>query len=170
MLIAKLFLPLATPGFAMVGAGMLAVASGTYGTIEVIGIVMGLVVLAAAGVTTIKSNAAQIWREQAEGEKARVAALTQEMAEFRVDTASTMADLVKQHAAALAELQKEATEQRELKHTALTDLAAANMRTDLTPALKLLNEILVHVRAPGPVEVTGEHGGPVKVEETTGGS
>lgn len=159
---------MASPGLGALGMGVMGVASGAYNTIEISAILVGILVVAVAGIFTIRSNVAKIWREQAEGEKARNEEMRVQMAEFRVETAAHLADVVKEHAAALAELQRSETEQRELKHAAQAELAAANMRTDLTPCLQLLNEILLIVRA-GPLEVTGEGGGPVKVEDTNGG-
>jgi hypothetical protein len=151
VLIAKFFLPISSPGLAAIGLGLLATVKGAYNLIEVVAIVIGLLVVAVAGVFTIRSNVAKIWREQAEGEKARVADLTQQLAEQAKEHASLMAAAALEHSDkiaalraemtdALASLTREATEQRELKHKALAELAAANMRTDLTPLLTLLSE------------------------------
>lgn len=136
--IARIFVPLASPGLAMMGSGVLAVAKGTYDTIEVSAIVVGLLVVAVAGVFTIRSNVAKIWREQAEGEKARNEQLVLQLAEAVKGHAAELAEIRTHHAETIAALRTEAAEQRELKHTALTDLAAANMRTDLTGLLKQL--------------------------------
>jgi hypothetical protein len=138
VIVARIFVPLSSPGLAMVGTGALAVAKGTFDTIEITAIVLGLVVVAVAGVFTIRSNVAKIWREQAEGEKARNEQLVLSLAEAVKEHAEELAKIRGQHAEAIAALRAEAAEQRELKHTALTDLAAANMRTDLTELLRQL--------------------------------
>lgn len=142
MLLAKLFLPMATPGLTSMGVGVLAIASGTYNVIEVIAILFGLMVVAVAGVFTIRSNVAKIWHEQAEAEKARNEELTTQLAELRIETAASIAEVVKENADKLAAIQREANEQREQKHIALTELATANMRTDLTPILVAQKEML----------------------------
>lgn len=135
ILIARIFLPLASPGLAMMGPGVLAIAKGTYDTIQLAAVVVGLLVVAVAGVFTIRSNVAKIWREQAEGEKAKNEALVQQIAEAAVTHTKECADLRASFTEEIARIRAEADEQRELKHNALTELAAANMRTDLGPLL-----------------------------------
>lgn len=157
MLIAKLFLPMSTPGLAALGLGVVGVANGTYNIIEVIAIVLGLLVVAVAGIFTIRSNVAKIWREQAEGEKAR-----------NLDLTAQMAELVKEHADDLAAAKIVAAEHEAHLLKVMAELEAANLRTDMNPVLDLLKEIKAAVMV-GPVEVTGEHGGPVKVEQAKGG-
>lgn len=78
MLILKLFIPMSLPGLAALGVGATEVATGTFNVIEISAIVVGLLVVAVAGIFTIRSNVAKIWREQAEGEKALNAILTAE--------------------------------------------------------------------------------------------
>lgn len=135
MLIGKLFLPLALPGLAMVGLGLVAVVNGAYNLIEVVAIVVGLMVIAIAGVFTIRSNVAKIWREQAEGEKARNADLVEQLAEQRLAAAED-----------LAKVKLEATDLREQLQHAQSELNAASTRTDLTPVLAVLHEILATVK------------------------
>lgn len=154
MLILKLFLPMSTPGLAALGLGLVGAASGTYNAIEVIAIFLGLAVVAVAGVFTIRSNVAKIWREQAEGEKARNAVLVAELAETVKDHAADLAALTLEKAAREAELAR-----------LRSDLDDAHRRTDLTPCLELLHQILQTVSAP--VEVTGEHGGPIQIERAS---
>jgi hypothetical protein len=149
MLIGKLFLPLSSPGLAAIGAGALAVTKGTSNLIQVAAIVVGLLIVAIAGVFTIRSNVAKIWHEQAEAEKERNLSITAELAQALKDHASELAKVQLDHAHALALVQADANEQRELKHKAIAELAAANMRTDLTPALLLLQEILAAIQTGG---------------------
>lgn len=151
MLIAKLFLPFASPGLAAIGAGMLGVTSGTYNAIEVVAIVIGLATVAIAGVFTIRSNVAKIWREQAEGEKARNLDLTADVAEMKTAQAAEKAEWTIREAALTAELSKLGVE-----------LHAALARTDQTPVVDRLDRLLAAAAAP--VTVTGEGGGPVQVE------
>lgn len=156
MLILKIFAPLASPGLAAVGLGVVGVASGTYNAIEVTSIVIGLLVLAIAGIFTIRSNVAKIWREQAEGEKARNLALTAQISEM----VNRHADDVAASKIAVAEVEAKLFKVSE-------ELDEANVRTNLEPAIVLLEKILAAVT--GTVEVTGEHGGPVKVQQAKGG-
>lgn len=72
-----------------------------------VSLIASFVVIAVAGLFTVRSNVAQTWRDNFEAEKAaRLAA------------------------------EAEAKEQRELKHQALNELAATRMKTDLTPLLE----------------------------------
>lgn len=140
-----LFVPLATPGLASIGLGAEAVSSGAFNAAEVIAIVVGLLVVAVAGVFTIRSNVAKIWREQAEGEKAR-----------NLDLTAQLAAAVVAHAEAAAVLRREANAQSDLKERALVDLDAANKRTDLSPALELLRQILSAVTSHAQSEVPSD--------------
>ena len=125
MFITKLFLPMSMPGLAAVGLGVASVAQGTYNLVEIVAIVLGLGVVAVAGIFTIRSNVAKIWREQAEGEKAR-----------NIDLAAQMAEMLKINAAEKAKAKiEEAEVQAELLKTR-NDLAEAIVRTDLTSVLK----------------------------------
>lgn len=145
MLIFKLFLPMSTPGLAALGMGVLGVTNGTYNAAEVAAIIIGLLVVAVAGVFTIRSNVAKIWREQAEGEKAR-----------NLDLTAQLAAAVVAHAEAAAVLRREANAQSDLKERALVDLDAANKRTDLSPALELLRQILSAVTSHAQSEVPSD--------------
>lgn len=118
MLIAKLFLPLASPGLATIGLGAVGVVSGAYNVVEVVAIIVGLLVMAVAGIFTIRSNVAKIWREQAEGEKARNDDLT-------------------------AQLQKANEERRK----ALADLDDCRQRSDQAPVLARLDAIDIQLKA-----------------------
>lgn len=146
MLIGKMFLPLATPGLAAVGLGLVATVSGAYNAAEVIAIVLGLFVVAVAGVFTIRSNVAKIWREQAEGEKARNADLADELAETKLEHAAEIAKMKVDWAAEVGECLRDTANEREAKDRALADLADAHQRTDQAPVLALLTEILEAVR------------------------
>lgn len=138
--VARIFIPLASPGFALIAPGVLAVAKGTFDLIQVSAIVVGLLVVAVAGIFTIRSNVAKIWREQAEGEKARNQDLAAQIAELTIAHAKAATELRASCQEQLAQVQAEANEQRELKHKALTDLAAANMKTDLTGLIAALGD------------------------------
>lgn len=69
-------------------------------------LVGGIIIILGTAWFTIRTNAVKFWREERDAEKAR-------------------ADRAEQ----------EAKEQRELKHTALTELASERMKTDITPVL-----------------------------------
>lgn len=153
MLIGKLFVPLAMPGLAAIGLGMLAVVNGVYNAIEVVAIAVGLVVVAVAGVFTIRSNVAKIWREQAEGEKAKNEDLTKQIAATTLAHASEIADAKLAEAALQAEI-----------HALNVHLEAARARTDLTPVMETLGKILEAVTGHTTIEVVGEGGGPLIVE------
>lgn len=142
MLIAKLFLPLSTPGLTAVGVGLVAVASGTYNGVEVAAIVVGLMTVAVAGVFTIRSNVAKIWREQAEGEKARNADLSSDLADERRDHAAEVAKMNVDWAAEVGAINHQTELEREAKERALAELADAEKRTDQAPVLALLTQIL----------------------------
>ena len=78
-------------------------------TINLGAIVLGLLILVVAGAFTVRSNVAKVWREQAEGWQARA-----------------------------KELETELAQQRELKHEAVTELAAERKLRDLTPVMASL--------------------------------
>lgn len=146
MLIGKMFLPLAAPGLAAVGLGLVATVSGAYNAAEVIAIVLGLFVVAVAGIFTIRSNVAKIWREQAEGEKARNLDLTAEFAAAKLEHAAEIAKMKVDWAAEVGECHRNTDTEREAKERALADLADAQQRTDQSPVLAILSEILEAVR------------------------
>lgn len=111
-----------TPVLGALGMGSLvAVATGAYNAIEVGGILLALLVVAVAGIFTIRSNVAKIWREQAEGEKARNLDLTAQLAEVITEHADVIAKMKLADAEVVAEL-----------HRVAAELEAANLRTDLT--------------------------------------
>jgi hypothetical protein len=121
-----MFLPIAAIGLTSLGMGLLSFASnGAYNVVEVVAILLGLIVVAIAGIFTIRSNVAKIWREQAEAEKARV-----------VDLGQQIADITKENAVLVTALRREVDEQRQLKHQALDDLMDANKRTDLSALME----------------------------------
>lgn len=140
-MIFKVFVPLSTPGFSILGGGLLGITSGVYSTAEVGAVFLGLLIVAVAGVFTIRANVAKIWREQAEGEKAKNTDLIGQLAEVVRTHAEEVAALRLEQAEQLAQLGRDAAEQRELKHKALTDLASAQQRTDLTPLLAAFGEM-----------------------------
>lgn len=155
MLIAKLFLPLATPGLGAIGVGMYAVVAEPIQLVEVVAIVIGLGTVAVAGIFTIRSNVGKIWREQAEGEKARNADLVADIAELKAANAAAKAAWTIREAELIAEALKFSNE----LHEALA-------RTDQTPVVERLERLLAAVASPTQVTVTGEGGGPVQVETT----
>ena len=146
MLIAKIFLPMSSPGLAAVGLGALATVSGAYNAAEVIAIVLGLFVVAVAGVFTIRSNVAKIWREQAEGEKARNLDLTAELAEALKDHAAVEAKMKVEWATEVSACNHLTELEREAKERALAELTDATKRTDQAPVIALLEQILEAVR------------------------
>jgi len=75
-------------------------------------LVFSFLVVAIAGIFTVRSNVATTWRENFEAER-----------ELRLKS------------------EAEAKEQREQKHNALNELAAMKMRTDITPLVKFATEI-----------------------------
>lgn len=133
LFVAKMFVPLASPGLASIGLGLASIGSSSYNTVQIISIGVGLVVIVAAGIFTIRSKVAQIWREQAEGEKARNDALVAEAKEE-----------AKEHARVVAELKSQ------VEHLT-AELTAANHRTDMTKVTAALEEITRRLPAPGGV-------------------
>lgn len=132
--VAKLFIPLAAPGLASIGIGLVAVTrTGAYDTIQIAAIILGLIVICVAGIFTIRSNVAKIWREQAEGEKVRNDELVARLAETKADYEARLAT---------------ATTERD---TALAALADAKKRTDITEVLSTLvgqhSEVLARLDA-----------------------
>jgi hypothetical protein len=152
MLIAKLFLPFAFPGLAAIGVGALAVVTGPIQLIEVVAIVIGLGTVAVAGIFTIRSNVGKIWREQAEGEKARNLDLTADIAELKVERAEEKAVWTLREAELVASAVKMQGE-----------LDAALARSDQRPLVEKLDRLLA-AAIPHAIEVTGEGGGPLRVE------
>jgi hypothetical protein len=75
-------------------------------------IVAGVVILAASALFTIRSNVAKVWRETAEGERARA-----------------------------EEWERKYDEQRKLKHEARGERDALKLTRDLTPVLTLLGDL-----------------------------
>lgn len=148
MLIAKVFLPLSTPGLLVLGMGTLATVDGVYNVVEIVAILVGLLVVAIAGISTIRSNVGKIWREQAEGEKAAREERDLKIAEMLKEHAAETAQLRLEHAEVIAALTHEAEGERDLKNKALAELADANLRTDQGPVIELLREILVEMRPP----------------------
>lgn len=153
MVVYKVFLPVASPGLALVGAGVAAATHSASSIVELAAIVSGLVVIAVAGVFTIRSNVGKIWREEAEGEKARVEKLREQLADLakeatqtterlKVEWASEVAQMKIDWAAEVAKCQHDTTAEREAKERALADLAAANARTDMTPVMTALERLL----------------------------
>ena len=144
MIVGKLFLPLAAPGFTSLGLGALAVVQGgnATSTLQVAAIVVGLVVVAVAGIFTIRSNVAKVWREQAEGEKARVATLTNDLAEARRENAEALAAATLQHAAELAKLLHDLEEERSVRTRLDTVLVELRQKTDLSVVVAKLDELL----------------------------
>lgn len=80
-------------------------------TLSFLVVILGVVALAGAAVFTIRSNVAKVWREQAEGEKAR----------------ADKAD-------------KEVLAQRDRAHGLISELAAERMKHDLTRVFKDMND------------------------------
>lgn len=111
-------MPVATPGLASIGYGIIGAIQGVYTIAEFAAVVMGLFVVAVAGVFTIRSNVAKIWREQAEAEKARNTDLSEQLAA-----------------------------ERKLKDAAVLELAAAKKLADVTPIMGKLDEILTAVKS-----------------------
>jgi len=144
VIVGKLFLPLAAPGFTSLGLGALAVVQGgnATSTLQVAAIVVGLVVVAVAGIFTIRSNVAKVWREQAEGEKARVATLTNDLAEARRENAEALAAATLQHAAELAKLLHDLEEERSVRTRLDTELVELRQKTDLSVVVAKLDELL----------------------------
>lgn len=152
MLIYKVFLPVASPGLAATAAGLIAATNAT-NTLQVLAIVGGLAVVAVAGVFTIRSNVAKIWREQSEGEKARADKLQTELAEvvkeatvvaerLKVEWAAEIAEMKIAQAAEIAKCIHDTTAEREAKERLQTELDAANARTDMTPVMTLLGKLV----------------------------
>lgn len=137
---AKVFLPLAAPGLASLGIGMLATAQGAYSILELAAIVVGLVVVAVAGLFTIRSNVAKVWREQAEGEKARADGLAADLAEAIKQHAEAQATMRLAHAGDIAKMQHDIEEQRRVVEQLQADLASANARTDLSALTETIRE------------------------------
>jgi biopolymer transport protein ExbB/TolQ len=78
------------------------------GTVTLGSILLGIIVLVVAALFTIRSNVASVWRQEAEGQKAAVARERQERDE------------------AVAEMQHQLDEEREVRHELKNELAAAN--------------------------------------------
>jgi hypothetical protein len=76
-------------------------------TINLGGVIVGCLVLAFGLLFTLRSNVAKVWRETAEGERERA-----------------------------RQLEHERDEQRDLKHSALNEVAALRLKTDQTVVLK----------------------------------
>lgn len=145
MLIVKLFLPLASPGLGVIGMGLVGITSGTYNAIEVAAIVIGLLVVAVAGIFTIRSNVAKIWREQAEGEKARNVELTDRMAEMVKDHAEAKAQMLLEiaaHAAELKKCQDELVDANRRTNLDAVSALIANQHAETITALLAINETL----------------------------
>ena len=134
-----LFLPRAAPGFASIGLGMVAAVTPT---LQAVAIISGLLVVALAGVFTIRSNVAKIWREQAEGEKARNLEITAQLAEAIRSGAEEVATCKVENAALLAASERSLSDQLAVNATLQTALDAADARTDMTPVTALLQEIV----------------------------
>lgn len=138
------FLGRSVPGFfiaALGGTRLGGHGSSLYDAVEIGSVIIGVMIVAVAGLFTIRTNVAKVWREQAEAEKARNDDLTAKLTEMGKAHAREMAELREQTGADLTALRAEVKEQHELKHRALADLAAANMRTDLTPVLTALADV-----------------------------
>jgi hypothetical protein len=113
----------------MVGAGVFAAIDFSR-TITLGSVLLGIIVLVVAAMFTIRSKIATIWREEAEGERARVARLEEQIAEEKEDRANF-------------ELA-----QQEIRHDLKDELAACKAqlkameaRTDLTVALREIREM-----------------------------
>lgn len=145
-MITKSFVPLASPGLAAVGTGALAVSKGTLNVAQVSAVVLGLLVVAIAGMFTIRSNVAKIWREQAEGEKARNLDLTAELVAVRLAHSEEVSKMKVDWAAEVGESHHATTLEREAKERALADLDIALAHTDMTPVMAALDQILEAVR------------------------
>lgn len=117
------------------------------GTITLGSIILGILVLIAAGFFTIRTNVAKVWREEAEGQKERADRLQEQLDAEREVRHGLKSELAASEAMLTAERAKPdlsvvATAQAQMMEV-LTQLAAASARADTTDSkLEQIHELV----------------------------
>jgi hypothetical protein len=120
------------------------------GTITLGSVLLAVVVLVAAGFFTVRSNVAAVWRQEAEGQKARADRADEHALEIQ---AQMLAER-EEHQALLA---RERDEQQVVRHNLRNELAAVTLQLDAEkrkPDLSVLVELQKENYAKAMQEVT----------------